>query len=170
MVPLKQREERKTVFVRARLRTDHGWSDVTIGNVSSRGLMLQCMTTPRRNEIVEVCHRNLCIVGRIVWTRGAKCGVRTQDKIDVPALLSHAPVRRRLAGEERRSAPRRGERPRRMAAVVETADASRRFARVLEWTVVAAGSSAAAVLVAQIAFSTLDAPLDRAETALAQID
>ena len=109
MGPVKPREERRTTFLRARIRTEHGWSDVTIGNVSSRGLMLQAGASLQRNCFIEIRHGNACIVGRIVWARGVKCGVRTQDAVDIAALLSRAPAERATPGEERRAAPRQPE-------------------------------------------------------------
>lgn len=152
----KPREERKTVFVRARLRTDQGWSDVTIGNVSSRGLMLQSTAALRRNEFIEVRYHHVTIVGRIVWSGGTRCGVRTQDCIDLAALLARAPAKPRKADQERRSAPRSV--PVRPAAVA-IAEKSRRRARVFDWAVVAIGGSAAAMFAARLAYSALDLPL-----------
>lgn len=166
MIPLKQREERKAVFVRARLRTDEGWSDVTIGNISSRGLMLQAPVPLRRNAFIEVRYRHVCIVGRIVWVGGARCGVRTQDKVDVAGLLSRAPAKSG-PGEERRASARRAEAPRRARPAAETADASRRAARLLDWAVVAIGGGAIAVLVGQLAYSALGTPFARVGAALA---
>jgi hypothetical protein len=162
---LKAREERRNTFLRARLRTEHGWTDVTIGNVSSRGLMLQSVEPLQRNCFVEIRHGSACIVGRIVWARGPKCGVRTQDKVDVAGLLSRAPQKPAKPGEERRSAPRRPEaRPAR--APQEIAESSKRFARVFDWTIMMAAAGAAGVFMAQAAWTALDAPLARAEHAL----
>jgi hypothetical protein len=168
MGSLRPREERRKTVLRARLRTDLGWSDVTIGNVSSRGLMLQCMTPLQRNSFIEVRHRHVCIVGRIVWTHGVKCGVRTQDVVDIAGLLSHAPQKRRKAGEERRATPRR--RPLRapLPDAVETAAASRRFARAFDWTIMVIAAGAAGIFLAQSAWSVLDAPMTRATAALAR--
>ena len=161
----KPREERRPTFLRARLRTEHGWSDVTIGNVSSRGLLLQCTVPLQRNCFVEVRHGEACIVGRIVWARGAKCGVRTQDRIDVAGLLSHAPRKRAPAGTERRSATRPPEAPRRRAAA-EIAESSRRFARTFDWTIMAFAAGAAGLFIVQTTWAVLDGPLARVETAL----
>ena len=165
MGQVKPREERRTTFLRARIRTEHGWSDVTIGNVSSRGLMLQATTTLQRNCFIEVRHGNACIVGRIVWARGVKCGVRTQDAVDVAALLSHAPAKRAKPGQERRSAPRQPEARKRPAAA-EIAESSRRFARVFDWSIMVIAAGAAGALMAETAWAVLDAPLARAATAL----
>lgn len=163
---LKPREERRKTLLRARMRTEHGWLDVTIGNVSSRGLLLQCVEPQPRNSFVEVRHRNVCIVGRIVWTHGAKCGVRTQDAVDIAGLLSPAPQKRRAPEEDRRRAPRSA--PPSRPAVAETAEASRRFARLFDWTIVGLAAGVAGVFVALAAWSVLDVPLSEAVTALAQ--
>jgi hypothetical protein len=169
MGPVKPREERRTTFLRARIRTEHGWSDVTIANVSSRGLMLQSVRPLQRNCFVEVRHGTACIVGRIVWARGAKCGLRTQDAIDVAGLLSRAPAKRARAGEDRRAAPRRPHAARRPAAA-EIAETSRRFARVFDWSVMVLAAGAAGAFMAQAAWAALDTPLARVESALSGAD
>ena len=167
MGSLKPREERRKTYLRARLRTDRGWSDVTIGNVSSRGLLIQCMTPLPRNSFIEVRHRNQCIVGRIVWTHGAKCGVRTQDLVDIAGLLSQAPQKRREPGEERRAAPRGRQLRVRPRAPEETAAASRRFGRAFDWAIMTLAAGAAGAFMAQAAWAALGAPLAKVTTALA---
>lgn len=162
----KPREERRNTFLRARLRSEHGWSDVTIANVSSRGLMLQCVAPLQRNCFVEVRHRHITIVGRIVWVGGPKCGVRTQDVIDVAGLLSQRPRQQRKPGEERRAMPRTST-PRPRAAVAERVEASRRFARVFDWAIVMLAGGAAAAFMAQSAWAALSQPLAQVGTALA---
>lgn len=94
------------VAIRARVRTDRGWGDVLIGNASSRGLMLQTPTPPARQSYIEVRHQTVVIVGRVVWTQGSQCGVRTQDRVDIPALLAPFPAAPRKPGEDRRRAKR----------------------------------------------------------------
>jgi hypothetical protein len=164
MGPVKPREVRRTTFLRARIRTAHGWSDVTIGNVSSRGLMLQAGASLQRNCFIEIRHGNACIVGRIVWARGVKCGVRTQDAVDIAALLSRARAARATPGEERRAARRQPDARRRPAAA-DIAESSRRFARVFDWSIMVMAAVAAGAFMAQTAWAVLDAPLARAETA-----
>lgn len=166
MGSLKHREERRKTFVHARLRTDQGWSDVTIGNVSSRGLMLQGAAQLRRNEFIELHTQRVSVVGRVVWVCGARCGVRTQDAVDVPALLARGPQKRPRPGEERRRAAR-DSRPVRRPSAAETAEASRRFARAFDWTVVVVAAGTAGALMAQAVWGVLDTPLAQAGAALA---
>jgi hypothetical protein len=169
MTQLKPREERRPAFLRARIRTDHGWSDVTIANVSSRGLMLQASAELRRNCFVEIRHGRVCMVGRIVWTQGAKCGVRTQDAVDIAALLSHPSAARASPGEERRAVARRSPARRRPAAA-DIAESSRRFARVFDWSVMVIAAGAAGAFMAQSAWVVFDAPLTEVTSALAVVD
>ena len=165
MGSVRPREERRNIFLRARLRSEHGWADVTIGNVSSRGLMLHCTAPLQRNSFIEVRHRSVCIVGRVVWASGAKCGVRTQDSVAVGELLPDGPPKRGKPGEERRAAARAPEVRRRPAA--ETAEASRRFARAFDWTIIVLAAGAAGAFMTKTAWSVLDSPLAQVQATLA---
>jgi len=166
MSSLRPREERRKTFLRARLRSDAGWSDVTIGNVSSRGMLLHSASGLRRNAFIELRHRDACVVGRIVWSHGTTCGVRTQDAIDVPALLAQKPAKAARPGQERRASPRRAA-PRSPA---ETAAASRRFGRAFEWTIMVTAGVTGSGFVAQSAWAALHAPVAQITTALAEAD
>ena len=58
------REQRRTVALTARLRSDDGWYDVTIGNVSSRGMMLRGRALPAKGEFIEIRQRSVVVIGR----------------------------------------------------------------------------------------------------------
>jgi len=164
----KPREERRTISLNVRLRFDDGWRDVTIGNVSSRGLMLRGPALPQRGTFIEVRHHGLYIVGRVIWSRGFRAGVRTQDLVDVPALIGSPTAKIRKAGLERRQVYRP---PRKRVPALPSADraeASRRFARIFEWSVIAAGGALLAFGAADAAFSALEAPMQKARAALQQ--
>ena len=165
VVAHKQREERQVVSLPTRLRGDHGWCDATIANVSSRGLQLRCPSPPPRSSFVELRHRGITIVGRVVWSQGGRAGIRTQDKIDIQALLAQGPARARKRGEERRATPRQGGQAIR-PSLAARAEASARWARMFDWTIVAAAGIAAAVGVAGVVQSVLEAPLSEVRAAL----
>ena len=105
---MEAREKRTAVRLSARMRSDEGWSDVQIRNVSPRGMLLHANAAPGAGGYVEV--RPVAIVARIVWSDGATFGVRAQDRIDLKALIEAS--RARAAGAngeqpvERRAAPR----------------------------------------------------------------
>lgn len=162
------REERRTISLNARLRFDDGWRDVTIGNVSSRGLMLRGSALPQRGTFIEVRHHNLCIVGRVVWSQGLRAGVRTQDLVDVPTLIGSPTARIRKADLERRRVSKtlKGRAP--ALSSVDRAEASRRFGRIFEWSAIAAGGALLAIGAADAAFSALEAPMGKVREALQQ--
>lgn len=85
--------------------TDHGWHDVTVRNVSSRGMMLQCRIPPQQKAFIEVRHRGMSIVGRVMWSSNDCFGISTQQAVVLSELLSQAPARPRLGTEERRARP-----------------------------------------------------------------
>jgi hypothetical protein len=162
----KSREERATAFLNARMRADDGWSDVTICNVSSRGLMIRRGTSPAKGSYVEIWHQNVCVVGHVRWSQGGRFGIRTQDKIDISALLNSAPARRSLAGAERRSNSRPLPKSKAQPDVAAKADASRTIARVFEWTAVAIVGAVVAGMLVTAVNAALKGPMQQAQSAL----
>lgn len=160
---LRQREKRRNVALDARLRGDDGWHDVIIRNLSSRGLMIECARAPGRGAFVELRRGTHCIVGHVRWSRGTRFGIRSQERIDVSALLDKPDTRR---GTDERAAARIEAAPRPTPA--ERGETSRRIARYLEWSVIAAIGVVAAGLLATGASTVLKRPLERIETVLSQ--
>jgi len=80
MMQGKPREARRTVRLAALLRDANGWNSVTICNISSRGMMLECVTPIAKHTFVEIRCRNLVVAGQIRWSNGVRCGVRTRVK------------------------------------------------------------------------------------------
>jgi hypothetical protein len=159
----KQRETRQVVFLNARLRTDEGWSDVTICNLSARGLMAKCAKPPPKGAFVEVRRGGSCIVGQVRWSHGLRFGLRSQDRIDTAAL--HEDPKRTGRRYERRETERPPQRkPTRPPALVE--ERSRNLARYLDWAALAAAGIVAAGFLFQTASSTLSAPLQQTRSAL----
>jgi hypothetical protein len=162
----KQRDMRQVVFLNARLRTDEGWSDITICNLSARGLMAKCAKPPAKGAFVEVRRGGSCIVGQVRWSQGMRFGLRSQDRIDTAAL--HEDPKRTSRRSERRDGAGRAARrkPARPAALSEAR--SRNLARYLDWAALAVAGIVAAGFLFQAASSTLSAPLREARSALVE--
>lgn len=90
---MRAREPRRKVRFKARMRVDCGWSDVTIRDMSSRGMLLTMEEPPKVGSYVEICGPKTNLIARAVWVRGTHFGVRTQDRIDVEALVSPGRLR-----------------------------------------------------------------------------
>jgi len=159
------REERRTILLQARLRGDDGWRDAEIANVSSKGLMIRCLAPPPRATFVEIRHRGVCIIGRVMWSRGTHCGVRAQDEIDIGSLAANSPRKTTKPMVELRAVSAKVATAARTSLAVQ-ADASRRTARLMHWITIAAAGAVAATIVASTVTSALQASLEEAHDAL----
>ena len=166
----KPREERIAILIRARMRGANEWCDVTICNYSSRGLMLRCMSAPPRGTIVEVRHRCECIIGRVVWSHGNRCGVRTRDPINLSSQAAASPGGPRRRGEERRNLSHRASHSGDRSRLIEKAYASRRFARAFDWWIIAIGVVYGAVLLADLVSTVFNTPMEELRQTLNEAD
>jgi hypothetical protein len=110
------RSPRTTIHLSARLRDNNGWSEVTIRNVSPRGLLLHGAGLPRRGAFIELQSDRIAIVGEVRWSIGGRCGVRVRENIDVDRLLGRTPCESR------------GTAPKLVSARVRSVDAAARAA------------------------------------------
>lgn len=163
---LKPREERKALILSARMLAEQGWHDVTVRNVSSRGMMLRCASPPARNTFVEIRHQKACIVGRVIWSNGTAFGINSQDTIDLAGLLSQPPSAPRKGSYDRRQQPRSSSRSAVQMRVLPAEEASRVFARLFDWSAVAFAVAMGAVVVAELAGAALQQPLEKTRATL----
>ncbi len=164
------REPRRKVLAHARMRSGGVWEDVCICNVSSRGLLLRTESPPAPGTYVEIRRMSQIIVGRSVWRRGQDFGVRTQDVVDVNAILtdSESPgTGRPMSGmphqEERRSDPQRQT----AGDLAWQLERSRRLSSAFQFLIIAAVGLAAAGFAAAMVYELLSRPLDAVQVHLA---
>ena len=110
----------------ARMRTDAGWSDACILNISSRGLLVHSLRAPAEGSTLELHHRDCAIVARVVWRKGAKAGLQAEDRIAVEQILTLGncdSLRLNSAGAviERRKVPRISQESRTRGRIIEFA-------------------------------------------------
>ena len=77
-------------MITARMRHGNAWSDASILNISSRGLLLHSAAPPARGSYVEVRRGAHVIVGRVVWANANRFGVRAQDRLVIDSLVANA--------------------------------------------------------------------------------
>lgn len=135
-----QRESRVKTMLPARMRSQAGWSDACILNVSSRGLMVYSNGTAQPGSFVEIRRGSQLVVARVVWRKNGRMGLWSPDKVHVHEILSDsgvaAVVQSTAAAVERRRIPR-------------TQDQSRARARAMEFlttVLIATGLAGWAVL------------------------
>lgn len=84
----KSRELRTRVVLPARIRSDSGWSDACILNLSSRGLLINSGGPAAEGSVVELRHGDHVIVARVIWREGSRTGLRTQDRVPVEDIVT----------------------------------------------------------------------------------
>ena len=158
----KAREPRRKVLLHGRMQAGDNWVNVTIHNVSSRGLMGQCASRVERGNYVDIRHRSQVIVGRVVWTQRGRFGLRTRDPIDLADLIGEpAPA---LVGERRRRG--RASSPVHKPAAAERYLASRHLSSMFQFVGIAIVLAAIALVLAERVHSLLVQPLGLARTAM----
>jgi hypothetical protein len=116
-------------MLRARMRAPFGWTDACILNVSSRGLLINASTAgaAAAGTKVELWHGEQVIVAEVVWRKGTRAGLRTDERVPVEEImaLSKAPALQLTAGEwplqDRRKRPRSHEENRLRSRAIEFA-------------------------------------------------
>ena len=86
----KPRELRRRVILPARLRLGAHWSDACILNISSRGLMIQASRAAPEGSVIELWKGDYVIVARVVWRKGVRAGLRSEDRVPVEEIMSLA--------------------------------------------------------------------------------
>lgn len=86
----KNREWRRSVLVKARIKSPDGWRDASILNVSSRGLMIYstCCSSPGKE--VELRGGDQVIRARVVWRKGQRAGLRSESVLPVIDIINLA--------------------------------------------------------------------------------
>jgi hypothetical protein len=144
---MKAREPRAQVFVPARMQSGSAWADVTILNISSRGLMMRTMSELKRGDYVEVRRGTLIIIARVAWVRDGYVGLRSQDRIDISAVVNEPRLlsRPRSAAAPDQVAERRHD-PSRVAAedIAKRMERSRAFGSAFQFIALSGTAVAAA--------------------------
>ena len=157
--PVKPREERQKVMIKARMRSGASWHDVCILNLSVHGLGIQSAEAPSRGTYVEICRGTHSIVARVAWSKGHRAGLRAQDAIFIRALVNDnaAPEPRIARGiaVERRQAPRQRKQ-----------EHSRLVGRAMEFACLVLFAGALAMTAFGAVEQALAAPLSKISSAL----
>ena len=160
---MRPREDRQKVMIRARMRSGASWHDVCILNVSLHGVGIQSAAPPARGTYVEICRGAQTVIARVVWSKGHRAGLRSQDAVFIRSLVcDHAakpqPQIARGVGVERRQKPRRPQQ--------QTHDHSRLIGRAMEFACMALFAGALAMTAFGTVEQALAKPLSQLSEAL----
>lgn len=158
--PMKPREPRHKVLVRARMKVGTGWHDSCILNISSRGMLMQTADPPARGSYLEVRRGALVIVARVMWANGHRFGVKSQDVLPIDAIVRDVEVP--VVGD----GVRVGERRQAVRPILSMATRSRHRGRAIEFGFVIALALSAAGFAASEVHALLSAPAEAVTAAL----
>lgn len=162
---VKAREPRRNVLADARMRSDDVWSDIRIRNASSRGMMVETTDPPPRGAYIEIRRGALIVIGRVAWSRGQRFGFRSQDKIDVDALMAQAPGNSKAAARKDESEERRKD-PSRLGETLKGEARSRQIASALQYAALGGAGLIAAMIAATLVGEVLSRPFESISNAL----
>lgn len=150
------REPRIRVHVAARMRVGEKWTDVTILNISSRGLMARTTTVPPARSFVEIRRGpNVVIVGKVVWSDDRHFGIRTQDRIGISMMSDDGSV---TAAAHDPAVERRTQARPHTPDPLEAFERSRRKAALAQFATIVAAGGIGAVLLSQLVTKVLATP------------
>lgn len=160
---MKHRESRHKVMIMARIRVGAAWQDACILNISTRGLMVQAPRPPQRGAYVEIGRGRHVIVARVAWVELHRVGLRSQDQLQVDAIIAGAGD---VAGDAQA-----GDRSVELRSVARSTDVrqdlSRWRARAFEFACIGAMGLAASMVAFDAVVTMFNAPLHAVRDTLA---
>lgn len=144
----------------ARVRSEAGWSDACILNVSSRGLMIHSPRPVGLGTTVELRHADHAILAEVVWRSGSRLGLCAVQRVPVDEIVTLGQSDGlQLTATPPRPADRR-RRPR-------DAHASRTWSRAFEFAAIVIVAGSLSSLAAAMVSDALARPLGQVGAVLA---
>ena len=148
-------------MISARMRIGAAWSDVSILNISPRGLSMQASAPPPRGTYLEIRRGEHQIMACVMWASHHRFGVRTQDRLVIDDII-HQPNR---STAETAPVPVIPD-SRQSWRTIERHETSRMMSRAMEFAVIGIFAASAAVVTFGIVAEALQRPLDEVSAAL----
>ena len=153
------------VLVPCRINVGAAWDDACIHEVAHRSIVVSTRTPLRVGDYLQARRGTLVIVGRVLWLRDGRAGIRTQDPVSAADLVDEPRLTRRPATAN--VADRRGA-ARATAALSPAAQAerSRRVSSLLQFAVLTLAAGGGAYLLASQLYVVLTMPFARISAVL----
>ena len=84
---MRPREERLRTLIPARMRSESGWSDACILNVSSGGLLVYSAGGARPGTHVEIRRGGSLIIANVVWRSNQRIGLCSHHPVPIQEVL-----------------------------------------------------------------------------------
>lgn len=150
-------------MISARMRIGATWNDVSILNISPRGLSMQASVPPPRGTYLEIRRGEHEIMACVMWANHHRFGVRTQDLLVIDDII-HQPNRSTAETAPVVAVLKRG----RSWRTSERHETSRMMSRAMEFAIIGIFAASAAVVTFGIVAEALQRPLADATAALSR--
>lgn len=158
----KPRSARRKVRLHGRLRGEREWVDLSIRDLSERGLMAETDKPPPRGHYVEIRRQGHILIGVVVWSKGKRFGASLADSTDIDALISGSSS---APSKDRRN---RATRPNDKRVLVLTSPSDWRWlGKAFERCSLAIFVAVAGFFLAMLAYDAIAAPIDKIENVMA---
>ncbi|MBB4640660.1 PilZ domain-containing protein [Rhizorhapis suberifaciens] len=157
---IREREARRQVFLRAKMRADGRPTDICVRNISARGMLLQAANPPPRGTYIEVHLARHMIVARVVWTKERRFGVQTREAMNIDAI---AGMNSGWASPKRLDAAAQPMGKRYVSKaddICRRLERNRRISAALEFSVIMVSSLTAAAIAATILYEQLQSTFE----------
>ncbi len=160
-IGLRKRSPRKKVRLSGRMRADYDWIDLSIRDISKKGLMAESADPPDRGHYIEIRRFEQILIGRVVWRNGNRFGVMLSDEIDFDAVIEG---KANGTANDRRNYSTRPENC--QARIIQSPDDWRWVGQVFERTSLTLGGAAIIATTAYYAFDAISKPMAAIGSAL----
>lgn len=165
---MKHRDPRRKTLVQARIQHGAARQNVSILDISSRGMLMQSVTPPECGAYVEIQRGRQVIVARVVWTNHQRFGVRTQDDLIFADLLQSpsGPASAQEPAQNPDPSPSHHAAQRKHSATSAAYNRSRHLSRATEFVSIAMVGAIAATMAIGAVVEALASPMLKILTAL----
>jgi hypothetical protein len=152
------------VLVPCRINVGATWSDACVHEVAPKTIVISSKAAMNVGSYVDVRRGTLIIIGRVIWVRGDRIGIRTQDSVSAAMLVNEPRLTERpvTATSERRGPAR----DRVALSPAMQAERSRRVSSALQFAALTAATGGGAYLLASQLYVALSVPFARISAAL----
>ena len=93
-------ETRQTTMLQAKMRDAQSTRSVRLGDLSPKGMLVVSDRPPSRGEFVDIIVAGHQLTGQVRWVQGRRFGLRMSERIDVHAIMSGKPPKKRIKGKK----------------------------------------------------------------------
>ena len=93
-------ETRQTAMLQAKMRDSQSTRPVRVGDLSPKGMLVVSERPPSRGEFVDITIGGHHLAGQVRWVQGRRFGLRMRERIDVQAILSGRPPKKRFEAKK----------------------------------------------------------------------